>query len=438
MRPSHSPILTLETKIGLAVAMVLISTVAMCAWLKFTNEHSRIPLHIQNAPIAKHVGPDYYLRPLDDSPKLSPTPPERQTVSSSKPNHSISFSRQRAPEQPKIAQPKIASVASPPNIFKPKEQTPKLTVAAPPLRPNLVLEAQTTPAPAIAPSRDLSHDFVATKAKSESGLPLRVAKQERPGIDSSKTSFSNTLLNSARKLNQLAGDLISKPAANDPGEFGQVSFEQEQANDFAPANTVDLANANEELPSTSKRVFINSTAKDDAELKPLEVTDSTSDSTTIATQPELQFAEKKSNQIEFKSADQKQYVVVANDSFWTIAQEQYEDGRYFKALYEFNRSRVDAFDKLKPDDVLEIPELSQLKLLFADLCPVTENAEMNVANSNAYVTQDGDTLFDIARRVTGQASDYLEIIRLNRKELPADVNHLTRLAAGIRLQLPKR
>ena len=54
-----------------------------------------------------------------------------------------------------------------------------------------------------------------------------------------------------------------------------------------------------------------------------------------------------------------------------------------------------------------------------------------------YVTEDGDTLFEIARQRLGQASRYLEIHELNRFRIPETANHLTPLGGGIELLLPE-
>ena len=55
-----------------------------------------------------------------------------------------------------------------------------------------------------------------------------------------------------------------------------------------------------------------------------------------------------------------------------------------------------------------------------------------------YVVREGDNLFHIARNELLQASRYLDILQLNRDDLPADCTHLTPLPAGLKLKLPSR
>ena len=136
------------------------------------------------------------------------------------------------------------------------------------------------------------------------------------------------------------------------------------------------------------------------------------------------------------------YLVREGDSYWTISADVYNDGRFFRALYEHNRFVKPSFE-LVPGTKLATPLKSDLIKLWPDHCPREESDltdEINGTSSDAerriHVTNRGDTLFEIAGQKLGQASRYLEIYRLNQARLDSKVNHLSPLPAGVRLVLP--
>ena len=145
----------------------------------------------------------------------------------------------------------------------------------------------------------------------------------------------------------------------------------------------------------------------------------------------------------------KTYVSKQGDSFWSIATEQYGDGRLFDALYRWNGRRVKSFDDLPAATELEIPTKIELARRWPDLCPSDEKRsqgqtfdDQTVADYDAtldvrlYTTQEGDTLFEIAAKKLGQASRYVDIMAKNDQLLPSNVNHSVPLKPGLRLVLP--
>ncbi len=156
-------------------------------------------------------------------------------------------------------------------------------------------------------------------------------------------------------------------------------------------------------------------------------------------------AEKKQIKEQFRESklSKREYVTKAGDNFWSIAQSVYNDGNYFRALYKYNEPKVPNFDSLKPGMIIGTPELEDLVKLWPDLCPGSETqlTEGKTANDghveSIYVTQSGDTLFDIARQRLGQASRYSEILNLNRNGLGREVSHLTPLDEGLRIVMPR-
>jgi nucleoid-associated protein YgaU len=130
------------------------------------------------------------------------------------------------------------------------------------------------------------------------------------------------------------------------------------------------------------------------------------------------------------------------DSFWLIAQRVYDDGRYFNALYEFNRQQVPAFNGIPVGTRIATPAVAQLRQRWPRLCPdepkVANQGDALSGDSGSYLTQGGESLFEIARDELGQASRYLEILDLNRDRLPEATNHQTELPAELIILLPPR
>ena len=154
-----------------------------------------------------------------------------------------------------------------------------------------------------------------------------------------------------------------------------------------------------------------------------------------------------------KTNPMQSYVVKAGDSYWAIAQNVYGDGRYFRALFQHNQSQQVSFENLDPGTELFTPSVDILLVRYPELCPADKVAAFGqkgigqrridtavskeMPSPSVYETADGETLFEIARRELGQASRYLEIMDLNRENLPQKVTHLTKLNSGIQLRMPR-
>jgi nucleoid-associated protein YgaU len=143
------------------------------------------------------------------------------------------------------------------------------------------------------------------------------------------------------------------------------------------------------------------------------------------------------------AAQDKPYVVAPDDSFWSISEKAYGSGSYYRALFQYNRDRYPNADDVRPGSVLDIPPLDVLKRQFPEL---TSGADDSQAGGNAapagppqaaataatYVVQEGDTLFEIARRQLGKASRWTELYELNRGVLGDNLEHLR---PGVELRL---
>jgi nucleoid-associated protein YgaU len=188
------------------------------------------------------------------------------------------------------------------------------------------------------------------------------------------------------------------------------------------------------------------------------------------------------------------HTIVKGDSFYSIAQHYYGDGRFFRALYQFNSAHVSDFNRLREGSTLEIPCREELGIRLSNerqgqgsVRPVpTPAADMksssaakrgdeptddrlreansklfrqsSIANpaqspdplqppehatghlfhpTPTYLTQGGETLFEIAAKRLGQASRYLEILKLNQSRLRPDVNDSTPLPPNLLLIMPR-
>ncbi len=143
--------------------------------------------------------------------------------------------------------------------------------------------------------------------------------------------------------------------------------------------------------------------------------------------------------------DDGTYTVQPNDSYWTISQQLYGSGRFFKALSQFNRGKHPQADQLRVGDKILAPTEAELREALADLCPSQSHGESDkqrvstaglsggYAGGRVYVVEDGDTLYDIARYELGKSARWVEIYQLNRTSLGTDFDYLT---PGTRLVLP--
>ena len=144
--------------------------------------------------------------------------------------------------------------------------------------------------------------------------------------------------------------------------------------------------------------------------------------------------------------DDGTYEVQPNENYWVISEKLYGTGAYFKALAEHNRRKSARDERLQVGDVIATPELAQLEKSYPDLCPkpshreaakqqmTTVSARQTPGGGRTYLTQEGDTLYDIARSELGKASRWAEIYDLNRDLLGSDYHYLR---PGLQLALPE-
>ena len=187
-----------------------------------------------------------------------------------------------------------------------------------------------------------------------------------------------------------------------------------------------------------------------------EVKDSNFTPVVSATPASFSTAVDSSGVVKTVSYEKTTWTVKKGDSFWSIAQANYGDGRFFRALYEQNRRSVPGFENLTEGTEIDLPSADQLIQKYPGLCPsdaVRKNdlyretpdhvmKDLSKAcdddlDQRFYETKTGDTLFDVARKQLGQASRYVELIDLNKFRIDSDVTPESELPSGIKLLLPK-
>ena len=155
-------------------------------------------------------------------------------------------------------------------------------------------------------------------------------------------------------------------------------------------------------------------------------------------------------EVNSEQSETREIVTVANDNFWSIAMREYDDGRLFRALYLENQDKTQKDGELLPGTIIRLPPKQKLIDQWPDACKFTAKRTQATLPKNSvgaasttkltskriYVSQAGDTLFDIAREQLNQAYRYRDLIKLNESRLPANVTPSTILNAGIKLELP--
>lgn len=142
------------------------------------------------------------------------------------------------------------------------------------------------------------------------------------------------------------------------------------------------------------------------------------------------------------------HVVESGENFWSISQKKYGTGRYFQALAAANQSRIPDAGKMKPGVEVLLPPASELERKYASLISSSGPAEPGAAaggSANAsgeffmgsdgrpmYRIGAGDTLSGIAQRYLGRARRWEQILEMNRDVLK-DGNSLK---VGAVLRLP--
>ena len=470
-----------EAKVGFSILMVAIVTIGGWFYYQYDKYQNRIPPHILNAPVAQHVGPDYYLRNLNEKnpvrtfaypgermvgePAAAPTDsrltsvpdtsraetktsfaqPRRQAFSSQpiSMSHVESSRADNAPDIPVTPLPAIvetaaveaATVTEPqktlpvvvslPNPFEQAsdEVSSKLASTQPPTSTRSNGSAKTPPARLNRPSQQF--------------VGMNLSSKAAPAIENNVLRDDAVIQTAFEEPSEVT---TTQPAIASPNDFAPESNDfAPEPNDFVATPTPNIDNQTAKLPSSDQARNIGDVeTADQAKSNQTPAMSNVPDVVTEQPSPATQHDSTPQHDAASQPVLPLEYDAKTGDSFWSIAQQMYGDGRYFRALFQHNRSIVADFENIAVGTKLNVPLAKTLNTSYPELCPADAQAvAVSTGKLSAYETSDGDTLFDIARKTTGQASRYLEILKLNKELLPPNVGHLTRLDAGITLRLPK-
>lgn len=494
-KPNSNKQLVREAQFGFTVIGLLVAMLIYVAWFRLNGEDAT-PEHIRSAPVAMQVFPS---SPNYDRETHTMRSPEQNAfaASSIKPTQNASTSVPVTPPQTEKSNPAFVSV--PKKIMDESNRTARsLQNAAESIEQTASRVATLTSPPKTKKPFGLVSNPAANSA-SDSGFKIL----KKPELDSGPTNLSGKAL-SAGSLpktntapfpkppsttsrfntgNRLGQPAVKTPVLSKPNDFKTATTEA--SNGFKPNITTPFSGL---LPPQSKLPKIVPPKVEPEKIvqpektEPLKIEPSKPFSTfgqpqksaePDAAEPDAAIprlpklpeqslndlrSPETSSEPEIKTVafENATWDVKKGDSFWSIAQSNYGDGRFFRALYEQNRRSVPGFENLTEGVSLELPTADQLVKRYPDLCPsdavrkndpwrgtpddlmeeLTDGCEHDL-DRRLYETKPGDTLFKVARRQLGQASRYVELIELNEFRLDSNVTHESELPSGIQLLLPK-
>ncbi|HTW94762.1 MAG TPA: LysM domain-containing protein, partial [Tepidisphaeraceae bacterium] len=119
------------------------------------------------------------------------------------------------------------------------------------------------------------------------------------------------------------------------------------------------------------------------------------------------------------------HVVAEGETFYTIAEAEYGDGRYYLRLADANPG-VNPND-LKVGQVLQIPDLSGGSDSSASAAANSPDdaGTASIDPTRSYRVQSGDTLERIARKLYGRGQDWEKIYDLNKDQIGPNPGRLT-------------
>ena len=460
-QPNPKDQLIREAQVGFVIIGLLLCVLVYVALHRFAGRHQRYEELAQNAPVAKAIGPEPYYaetiieheqeidRRLEDDPELKQklegagTRPQQPKIGGDLFKAIAQLTQAARPDaQTVAAKPTVdAATAAPPTSVTPgafepqvvKSRTPRSFVAEIPVAK---MTGNAVGQPQVKAANENS-DFEKRTVKPR---PQPVVESLRP-VSQLPPVLQSEFGAGMKEDPELSLSTIkpTEPAPISPSPAEADSFVVDEGRDVEKNRDVqrpqvETASAFEPLPTPM--------ADSSIAVASFEAENARSDDDTANALNGI--------------GDVKRYTVQTGDSLWTIAQEFYGDGSWFRALFEHNRVRIGEAGGVVIGFALEIPEPQELSRKFPQLSPVSappsERQSQNASGLTTtamiqkldsemeqryHLTQDGETLFEIARQRLGQASRYLEIQELNQFRLPEKVNHLTPLKRGVRLLLPE-
>ena len=470
-RPNTNKQLVREAQFGFTVIGLLIALLIYVAYYRINGIGDTLPQHIRDAPVAMHVFPN---SPNYDSKSNSMQPRDRDRDRDQRVASTSNFPTRE--KSPLVEAPKRLMEDSN-NTFRSLRKTAK----------SIESSAAKVQSLASIPANKKSFGLIsnpASEAVKDSGF--KIANKPQLDIATSESTNVPAMEQPAQnKTNPIKPNPIQsllsqfKPKKKTKPNVELPSIEP--SNDFKPIS-VD--------PSATKRVLIEPISAEPAKpiaAAPLRVSHATpsannntlrqssnslpalprfspalrlpTDEQTPDPKPETESPSPElvapTPTVDTVSFEETMWTVKKGDSFWSIAQSHYGDGRFFRALYQQNRRSVPGFENLTAGTELILPSVDELIRRNPDLCPsdfvrkndpwratpddimddLTEACEADL-DQRLYETKAGDTLFGIARQQLGQASRYVELLKLNQYRIDGDLNHESKLPPGTQLLLP--
>ena len=450
-RPNSNKQLVREAQFGFAVIGMLVAILIYVAYYRLNGMGDELPQQIRDAPVAMQVFPDSpnYDRNTNQmivkkrwTEEKSPivTAPKRVMDESSNTFRSM----QQAARKIEGSAAKVHSLAS-----VGINEDPVGLVSNPAARkPDFKM-----PEPAKSDFKKPQRDVITSRApervakletptpvpKRPATSPVKSFLQKLPRISKSKSVEAKSVstfapsndfkpLKSKPSKPSTTGPFIAKPFTTNPATSRPIPpADKATFNPLSPRNAKPLRPKKTTLPSLGAAVPAE---------KPIVVK---SVEEPIVEVPKDSPVVKRVSFIE-----QETWTVKKGDSFWSIAQTHYGDGRFFRALYEENRHNVAEFENLKEGAQVVLPPVDEMLAQHPDLCPSSAAGASNEKSTDSkpdqrlYETQPGDTLFSIARQRLGQASRYVELMELNKDRIQNNLTNESRLPAGIQILLPAR
>jgi len=508
-KPNSNRQLVREAQFGFTVIGLLVATLIYVAWFRISGQNERTPEHVRNSPVAMQVypsSPNYdretHRMTSEDSPSFVANPIRSETSSNpalvSAPRRILEDSNRTvrslrdAAESIEQSANKVATLSS---TTETKKQFDLVSNPAIKSSADSGFKALKTQGPTEdikkIPSPDrhainrlgMGMSFRLTDgnpAKDSSSSLLEPTNVEQPKLEQQQKTFPPKLILPKTDAQPPKPNTFLPKPESDPAtlelsnDFKPSAFKPTPTTPILESETFKLAPGETQSATTSAPLItpnpfdkpIKSEAVGDAptqaiprlpklpEQSFLNLRDNKTSTAEVQTKPVIEIAGDVPK-VQTVSFEQTTWTVEQGDSFWSIAQSHYGDGRFFRALYEQNRKLVPGFENLTTGVEIDLPSTSELVRKFPTLCPsdalrkddkwretpddlmenLTDACEADL-NQRLYETKAEDTLFGIARRKLGQASRYVELIELNQYLIDAKLTHDSELPPGIQLLLP--
>lgn len=142
----------------------------------------------------------------------------------------------------------------------------------------------------------------------------------------------------------------------------------------------------------------------------------------------------------------KKHKIAEGERLWTIAEREFGDGMYYRAIVAVNDSIKNA-DDIKHGMTIVLPDPAEADRLMRGDAPAPARSEpaattRRTSQSSAgavetlptYTVERGDSLIKIAEKLYGDASRWKEIHELNKDQLPDP----DRIRYGMKLRVPRK